>query len=328
MNGRRLLRYFTPTYRGNRKQCMKFIFGPVASRRLKRSLGVDLVPYKTCSFDCLYCELGTTTHLTLERKMYGVPQEIIDELKGYLKKLALQPDYITLGGSGEPTLHSHLGTIITEIKKLTSIPVAVLTNSSLLYRDDVKDDLLRADVILPSLDTVSPSLFKYLNRPHPFLDIKKIIQGLIDFRKLFTGQLWLEVLFCRGINDAEEEVMRLYEIIREINPDKIPLNTLDRPPAEDNVFPVSREELERIKRFFGEKAEIITGSPSEDAQVSIADGKRRIYDLVKRRPCTFDEISLTLGIPKISLMDLIEVLENEGKISQRLHNNQVYYQGR
>ena len=307
---------------------MRYIFGPVASRRLGRSLGVDLVPYKTCSFDCLYCELGSTTNLTLDRKTYSAPQEIIDELKGYLKKLALQPDYITLGGSGEPTLHSQIGTIIAEIKKLTSIPVAVLTNSSLLYRDDVKEDLLRTDVILPSLDTVSPSLFTYLNRPHPSLDLKKIIQGLIDFRKLFTGQIWLEILFCRGVNDSEEEVMRLHEVIREINPDKIELNTLDRPPAEDSVFSVGREELERIKRFFGEKAEIITGSLPEDARGSIADREKRVCNLVKRRPCTFDEISLTLGIPKMALIDLIESLKNEGKVSQRLHNNQVYYQGR
>lgn len=307
---------------------MRYIFGPVASRRLRMSLGIDLVPYKTCSFDCLYCELGTTTHLTLERKMYSAPQEIIDELKGYLKKLALPPDYITLGGSGEPTLHDHLGTIIEEIKKLTSIPVAVLTNSSLLYRDDVKEDLLRTDVILPSLDAVSPSLFTYLNRPHSSLDLKKIIQGLIDFRKMFTGQIWLEILFCRGVNDSEEEVMRLHEVIREINPDKVQLNTLDRPPAEDSVFHVGREELERIKRFFGEKAEIITGSFPDDAQGSIADRKKRVYNLVKRRPSTFDEISLTLGIPKMALLDLIEVLKNEGKVSQRLHNNQVYYQGR
>ena len=307
---------------------MRYIFGPVASRRLGRSLGIDLVPYKTCSFDCLYCELGATTHLTLDRKVYSAPQEIIDELKGYIKKIVLQPDYITLGGSGEPTLHSHLGMIIAEIKKLTTIPVAVLTNSSLLYRDDVKEDLLMADVILPSLDTVSLSLFAYLNRPHPSLDIKQIVQGLIDFRKLFTGQIWLEILFCRGINDSEEEIMRLSEVIRKINPDKIQLNTLDRPPAVDSVFPASRETLERIKRFFGEKAEIITGSLLEDAQASIADGKKRVYNLVKRRPCTFDEISSALGIPTTALTDLIESLKNEGKVNQRLHNNQVYYQAR
>jgi len=265
--------------------------------------------------------LGTTTNLTFERKTYSAPQKIIDELKGYLKNPALQPDYITLGGSGEPTLHDHLGTIIAEIKKLTSIPVAVLTNSSLLYRDDVKEDLLRSDVILPSLDTVSPSLFTFLNRPHPSIDLKKIIQGLIDFRKRFTGRIWIEILFCRGINDSEEEVTRLQEVIREINPDKIQLNTIDRPPAEDSVFPVSREELERIKKFFGGKAEIITGSLPENARGSIADREKRVYNLVKRRPCTFDEVSLALGIPKMALMDLIESLKNEGKVSQRLHNN-------
>jgi wyosine [tRNA(Phe)-imidazoG37] synthetase (radical SAM superfamily) len=307
---------------------MKFIFGPVASRRLGRSLGIDLVPYKTCSFDCLYCELGTTTHLTIARKRYTPHHEIIDELKGYLEKLVLQPDYITVGGSGEPTLHDHLGTIIAEIKKLTAIPVAVLTNSSLLYRDDVKEELLRADVILPSLDAVSPSCFTGLNRPHPSLDVKKIIQGLIDLRKRFIGQIWLEILFCRGVNDSEEELMSLRDVIRKINPDKIQLNTLDRPPAEDSVFPVSCEELERIKRFFGEKAEIISGSLPEDGQGGIADRKKQIYHLVKRRPCTFDEISLTLGIPNKELKDLIEVLKDEDKVSQRLHNDQVYYQGR
>lgn len=307
---------------------MKYIFGPVASRRLGRSLGIDLVPYKTCSFDCLYCELGVTTCLTLERSQYTPPREIIAELKDYLEQLVIQPDYITVGGSGEPTLHSDLGAIIAEIKRLTSIPVAVLTNSSLLYRDDVKEELLLADVVLPSLDAVSPSVVASLNRPHPSLDVKQIIQGLIDFRKRFTGGIWLEILLCRGVNDSEEELINLREAIQKISPDKIQLNTLDRPPAEDSVLPLSREELERIKKFFGEKAEIISGALPEDGQGGIADRKKQVYHLVKRRPCTFDEISLTLGISKKELPDLIESLKKEGRVSERLHNNRVYYQGR
>ena len=305
---------------------MKFIFGPVASRRLGRSLGVDLVPYKTCSFDCLYCELGTTTNLTLDRNVYSASQEIIDELSGCLKKLTPPPDCITLAGSGEPTLHSQIDTIITEIKKLTPIPVAVLTNSSLLYQDNVKEALLLADVVLPSLDTVDPSCFTHLNRPHPSLDLKKIIQGLIDFRKSFTGQIWLEILFCRDINDTSEKINKLKGAIKLINPDKIQLNTLDRPPAEDSVFPLSIERLNQIRHFFGEKTEIITGALLKNAKGVIADGKRRVYNLVKRRPCTFEEISLTLGISKIALTDLIEDLRKEGKIRQRHHNNQLYYQ--
>ena len=307
---------------------MKCIFGPVASRRLGRSLGVDLIPYKTCSFDCLYCELGVTTNRTLERKDYVSPQKILAELKNFLKDLSPAPDFITLGGSGEPTLHSHIGAIIEEIKKITPTPIAVLTNSSLLCRDDVREALAKADVILPSLDAATPVVFEYLNRPHPSLNLKKIIQGLIDFRKKFKGEIWLEILFCLRVNDAPEELIRLKHAVEEINPDKIQLNTLDRPPAENTVFPLNREQLERIKNFFGPRAEIITNVLPENARSVIADVKKRVYDLLKRRPCPFDEISLTLGISKIELMDLIEMLKKEGKVSQRFHNNQVYYQGR
>jgi wyosine [tRNA(Phe)-imidazoG37] synthetase (radical SAM superfamily) len=217
--------------------------------------------------------------------------------------------------------------IIAEIKKLTSIPIAVLTNSSLLYLDGVKEELLQADVVLPSLDAVSASAFTWLNRPHPSLEVNKIIQGLIDFRKRFAGQIWLEILFCRGVNDSEDDLVNLREVIQKINPDKIQLNTLDRPPAEDSVFPLSREELERIRRFLGEKAEIISGALPEDGQGGIADRKKQVYHLVKRRPCTFDEISLTLGIPKKELTDLLEALKSENQVGERVHNGQIYYQG-
>lgn len=306
---------------------MKYIFGPVASRRLGRSLGVDLIPYKTCSFDCLYCELGQTTSKTLDRKEYISPQEILDEVRGYLKELPHPPDYITLGGSGEPTLNSKIGQIISEIKNLTSIPIAVLTNSSLFFQDEVKEALLGVDVILPSLDTVSASLFKYLNRPHPSLDLKQIIQGLIEFRKAFRGEIWLEILFCLGVNDSKEEINKLKETVKGINPDKIQLNTIDRPPAEEFVFPLRHEQLERIKKAFGEGAEIITGSISDNTKYFVSDGKKRVVALLKRRPCTLAEISLTLGIQGNELMDLIEELRKEGKVSHRIHNNQVYYQG-
>lgn len=235
---------------------MKYIFGPVASRRLKRSLGIDLIPYKTCSFDCVYCELGRTTNKTIERKEYIPPEKIIINLKEYLKRATIPPDYITLGGSGEPTLHSRIGVIISEIKKITPIPVAVLTNSSLLYQDAVKKDMRGADVILPSLDTVTKSLFEYLNRPHPSLQIKEIIKDLKDFRKAFTGKIWLEIMFCLGVNDSKEEINALNEAIQGINPDKIQLNSVDRPPAEDFVFSAPIEKLTEIQKEFGEKAEI------------------------------------------------------------------------
>jgi wyosine [tRNA(Phe)-imidazoG37] synthetase (radical SAM superfamily) len=165
----------------------KYIFGPVPSRRLGRSLGVDLVPYKTCTFDCIYCDLGRTTHKTVSRQSYVPPEEIQGELELYLSVLDKKPDYITLSGSGEPTLNTNVGEIIRKIKKITSTPAAVLTNGSLLSMDGVREDLSEADVVLPSLDAITPALFEYINRPHPSLGIEDIISGLIQFRKQYQG---------------------------------------------------------------------------------------------------------------------------------------------
>jgi len=181
----------------------KYIFGPVPSRRLGRSLGVDLVPYKTCTFDCIYCDLGRTTRKTTSRQSYVPPEEIQGELEFSLSVLEKKPDYITLSGSGEPTLNTNIGEIIQRIKEITSIPIAILTNSSLFSLDEVRSDLSEADLVLPSLDAITPALFEYINRPALSLKIEEIISGLIQFRKQYRGQIWLEVLFCRGVNDGK-----------------------------------------------------------------------------------------------------------------------------
>jgi len=305
---------------------MKYVFGPVASRRLKRSLGIDLIPYKTCSFDCVYCELGRTTNKTIERTEYISPEKVISDLKEYLAQTTVMPDYITLGGSGEPTLHSRIGVIISEIKKIIPIPVAVLTNSSLIYQDAVKEDMLGADVILPSLDTVTKSLFEYLNRPHPSLRINEIIKGLKDFRKAFTGKIWLEILLCLGVNDSKKEINALKEAIQDINPDKIQLNSVDRPPAEDFVFPAPIEKLTEIQKEFGEKAEIIVGQIFDSPTGALLDGKKRILNLLKRRPCTLIDISKALGIHQNELVKLLDILRKEEKVHHRIYNNQCYYE--
>ena len=304
---------------------MKYIFGPVASRRLGRSLGVDLIPYKTCSFDCIYCECGTTTTSTLDRKEYVPRHEILSGVKEYLKQESVPPDHITLGGSGEPTLHAGIGELIAEIKCMSTIPIAVLTNGSLLFMKEVREALLQADVVLPSLDAVSPYVFQCINRPHPTLAIETIIQGLKDFRKAFKGKLWLEILFCQGVNDTEEEIARLVKTVREINPDKIQLNSLDRPPAEELVCPVRREKLEQIRSLFGDKAEIVTGLMEGVTEGSLPEGKERIIELLKRRPCPLDEISRALGIRKKQVAELIDILTREGEVHYRIHNNQRYY---
>ena len=305
---------------------MKNIVGPVPSRRLGMSLGVDLVPYKTCSFDCIYCELSRTTNKTTTRKEYISKDLILKQLEDYLLLLDSPPDYITISGSGEPTLNSKLGEIIKGVKSITQIPVAVLTNSSLLFMDEVKKDLLEADVVLPSLDAVSSNVFKYINRPDPLLAIDKIISGLINFRKEFSGQLWLEILFCRVINDDYAEVEKMNEVIKKMKPDKIQLNTVVRPAAEDFAIPLNGIRLHTMKKKLGIKTELIATTIPEQGGTHFVDNEENIINLTSRRPCTMEDISIALELHPNETFKYLGKLEKERRISHTLHNRRAYYQ--
>ena len=216
---------------------MSILFGPVPSRRLGRSLGVDMVPYKTCSFNCVYCELGQTTCQTLQRESFLDLDLAIRELRERLAQLQGEVDYITLAGSGEPTLNSGLGDLVSRIKGLTQIPVAVLTNSSLLPDPEVRKELQEVDLIVPSLDAVSQRVFEQINLPVKGIRAGEILESLIALRKEFHGQIWLEILFCRGINDHTAEVEQLHQAVKAIGPDQIQLNTVVRPPAVEGILP-------------------------------------------------------------------------------------------
>lgn len=305
---------------------LKYIFSPVPSRRLGRSLGVDLVPYKTCTFDCIYCDLGRTINKTILREPYIKSQEIIIELESVLSIKSIKPDYITLSGSGEPTLNRNIGEIIHAIKSYTSIPLAVLTNGSLLFIEEVRNDLLEADVVLPSLDAISNATFQCLNRPHQSLKIEEIISGLIQFRKQYKGQLWLEVVFCRGINDDKREIERLKGIIERIEPDRVQLNTPVRPPAEEFAYPLTSTQLERIRKNLGEKAEIISefAQPMGEELNSVKDTD--ILNLIKRRPCTIEDISRALGLRIDEVVKRLDHLRKRGEIRYRIYEHRCYYE--
>ena len=304
----------------------KHIFGPVPSRRLGSSLGVDLVPYKTCSFDCIYCDLGRTTHKTADRESFVNATEIKVELEKVLPSLKRPPDYITLSGSGEPTLNREIGEIIRSIKEMTSVPLAVLTNGSLLFIGEVRDHLLDADVVLPSLDAVTPITFRTMNRPHGSLQIDKIISGLVDFRKEYRGQIWLEIVFCKAINDWKEEVAKLREVVEEVEPDRIQLNTPVRPPAEDFASPLSWEDLEVVKNRFGEKAEIIseTTIPMGESSDSAKDGE--ILNLLRRRPCTAEDVSKALNLRIDDVVKYLDCLRRTGTVRYRVFQHRCYFE--
>lgn len=291
----------------------KYLFGPVASRRLGLSLGVDIIPFKTCTYNCVYCECGATTQLTVERRSWVKPEEVMAEIEHFLKR-EIPADFITFSGSGEPTLNKDLGWLILEIKKRTNIPIAVLTNGSLLWDESVREALYSADLVIPSLDAVSEAVFKKINRPSPVLNINTIIEGIITFRKEFKSNLWLEILFCKGINDSRDEIDLLADAVQRINPDKVQIGTVVRPPAVPDVQPVDMKFLQEVVTKFGERAEII-GSPyqppkSEEKIISDAD----IINLLRRRPTTTEELSRAFEVSPELLAKQLRQLQQQGKI--------------
>lgn len=304
----------------------RHLYGPVPSRRLGRSLGIDLIPHKICTYDCIYCQIGKTTEKTLVRKEYVPVREILEEVGHFLKEGASSTDHLSLGGSGEPTLHSKIRSIIEGLKKITLIPVAVITNGFLLWKSEVRKDLLRADIVLPSLDAVSQDVFMKVNRPRSGSSIKKVIGGLVEFRKSYGGQIWLEILFCRGINDGKEELMRMKKVVDRIQPDRIHLNTVVRPPSEKWAGPLKKKEMEEIQALFGNKASIITEFEHPPSSVSEKDIKEEILNILKRRPLSRHDLSKGMGIPEDEMDQHIKPLIQDRKVQTKIFGDSCYYE--
>jgi len=293
---------------------------------LGRSLGIDLVPHKICTYDCIYCQIGKTTQKTINRKEYVPVQEILGEVRRFLEEDHPPVDYLSLGGSGEPTLHSEIGRIIKGIKEMTSIPLTVITNGALLYEQAVREDLLMADVVLPSLDAVSPDGFEKINRPYPSLSIERIIDGLVEFRKIFKGKIWLEILFCKGVNDSPEELDKMKKAIERIQPDLVHLNTVVRPPSEEWAMALSQKEMEGIRTFLGERASIISEFDRHPSFLTERDIKDEILKILKRRPLSLADLSRGMGIPPKELEKYIKSLILERKIETRNFGRSIYYE--
>jgi wyosine [tRNA(Phe)-imidazoG37] synthetase (radical SAM superfamily) len=305
----------------------KYLFGPVPSRRLGMSLGVDLVPKKVCSLDCVYCEVGKTTKLTLEQKNYVKTEKIKEELTHYFANNP-DPDYITFSGYGEPTLNVGTGHILEFIKQTKpGIPVAVLTNGTLFFNPNVQEALMGADVVLPSLDAASQKVFEKINRPANGLTVDKCIQGLFDFKAAFKGKIWLEVFILPGYNDSDEELALLKKVILEIKPDSVQLNTLDRPGTLPGLRGATRQELKRIASFFDmENLIIISASPQrKNIQSYRQDVETAILETISRRPCTIDDMSKMLGMHVNEINKYLDVLDAEGKVESQTQERGIFY---
>lgn len=305
---------------------IKHIFGPVPSRRLGISLGVDIIPYKTCTLDCVYCECGKTTDETIERKRFIEPSVILDEIREAVSG-DKHIEYITFSGSGEPTLNIDLGRIIRGIKAMTDIPTAVLTNGTLLYDPEVRVDLALADLVLPSLDAVTPEVFAKINRPHCELDIGRIIEGLIAFRNQYPGEIWLEIFIAAGINDGDAELDKIYHAVRKIRPDKVQLNSLDRPPAYEDIREVCIETLEKIKEKWRDlPVEIVKRIRKRKEIASFSRNlENNIVNTINRRPLTIEDLEALTGKNKLELFKYIDVLEKEKKIKAQVVGDKIFF---
>lgn len=303
----------------------QYLFGPVPSRRLGLSLGVDIVPLKTCTQNCLYCQLGKDSPQLLERKAYVSIDAVVDEIKARIAK-GLRADHITISGSGEPTLHSQLGLLIDKIKATTSIPVAVITNGSLLHLPEVRNACCKADVILPSLDAGDEQMFQKINQPHPNLKFSDLVDGLSVFRKEYTGQIWLEVFFCQGINTDAQSIEHIASIIARIKPDKVQLNTSVRPTAHKSAIAVSPENLQKIADMLGNNAEVIADFPHSNREVSaVGDLRDSILQLLSRRPCSLQDICDGLGIGSQDAASAVNNLLASKSITTDVLNGTTYY---
>ncbi len=301
---------------------MKHVFGPVPSRRLGRSLGVDIVPFKWCSYNCIYCQLGHTTNKSIERRHWGAVKEVLAEVK---EKLASKPDYITLSGSGEPTLCADIGAIIDGIRSLTNIPIAVLTNGALLWQDEVRQAISGAHLVIPSLDAGNARMFNAVNRPHPAISFEKMLEGLIALRDEFAGEIWLEVFLLRGYTADLSEVAALADCAKCIRPDRIQLNTVIRPPADEFAMAVEKNRLEELARCFSPEAEVIADFQQIHNQLDFSATRDMVVALLKRRPCSLEDIASGLGIHRNEAVKHIEELLKENRVETVRSGRLLYY---
>ncbi|MBA7516948.1 GTP 3',8-cyclase [subsurface metagenome] len=308
----------------------KYLFGPVPSRRLGMSLGVDLVPHKVCSLNCIYCECGRTTNLTIERKEYVPFDEVIKELEHFMNNNPA-PDYITFSGSGEPTLNSRIGDVLQYIKsKHPDILVAVLTNGTLFSDKQVRSELLSADVVLPSLDTSSDLTFHKINRPIHSININDYIKGLEEFRKEYKGKIWLEVLIIPGYNDNEPDLKLLKKAFIKIMPDSIQLNSLDRPGVIPDIRAAGKNELQHVVDYWNlDNVEIIAAAPKrKDIKSYRKDIETAILETIFRRPCTLEDLAKILGLHKNEINKYLDTLEADNKIEAVRQERGVFYQSK
>jgi len=306
---------------------MKYVYGPVPSRRLGRSLGIDLIPSKTCNFQCIYCQLGKTTFFTNKRTNFFPKEYIIFEIREAIKQFENEIDYITFVGSGEPTLYKDIEELILITKKLSKKPVCVITNGALLYDPKVRNALMLADVVLPSLDAGDEKLFIKINRPHPSIKYDDVIQGFIEFRKNYKGKFWIEIMIMKGINDSRNELIKLKEKVDLLMPDRIDINVPIRPPAENWVKIPDKNITALLNEVFGEYTDIHYPEMGKFYLYS-SDFENEFLSIIERHPMRQDQIIETFSSQNFNekeILQRLKALEHQRMIEKIMYNNKIFW---
>ena len=304
----------------------RHVYGPVNSRRFGRSLGVDLVPFKVCSYDCNYCQLGHTTDLAAAPRGFAPPDEILADLDGALAGGAA-PDVITLAGSGEPTLYRDLGAVVDGIKARTKVPLLLLTNGSLLWDPAVRAAVRRVDLLEPSLDAPDEATWRRINRPPADHGFDRMVEGLRTAGRDHSGRFRVEVMLLRGLNDSPAQLAAFAALLATIPKEGVDLNSPIRPVPEADVFPCDPETLQRARELFGAGAEIIAKrqEPETTGRRGGAATRDAVLDSLGRRPQTVKDLAAGLGIAPNELVKVLEAAREDGEVAAERRGGEVYY---
>jgi wyosine [tRNA(Phe)-imidazoG37] synthetase (radical SAM superfamily) len=306
---------------------MKFLYGPVPSRRLGQSLGVDPIPSKTCNYQCIYCQLGPTNHFTNQRKNYYPKDEILNELKEALLNETTDFDYLTFVGSGEPTLFKDLGDLISFAQQHTSKPICVITNGSLLSNEDVQSALLNVDVVLPTFDAGDKKTFRLINRPHPDILFEKLIDGFIKFRNRYEGQFWAEIMLVKDVNDSPEKLRKIKEKMDLIHPDRIDVNVPIRPPAEEWTEIPEKSVISSLNEIFIDYNNINFPEIGHFKYYS-SDFEKELLSIIERHPMRENQILETFSSSNLSKDEIqkkLKIMEQENKIIPIIYQEKKFW---
>jgi wyosine [tRNA(Phe)-imidazoG37] synthetase (radical SAM superfamily) len=303
----------------------KYLFGPVPSRRLGRSLGVDIIPHKVCTLNCIYCEVGKTTDCHTDRKRFYNPEEILSEFKENYADIKEELDVVTITGAGEPTLSSDFGYILREIKKICEHPVAVLTNSTLLTDESVQEELLAADIVVPSIDAATQDAYKKICAPHRSITVNEVNEAVVEFSGKFSGRLLIEILLCDGINDNLGEIGKIADIIKRCRYEMVQLNTVHRPPAFSRAKTVSENFL--IDAAIYLKQQGINVEPVGNFIKGLSAGSvttGEVERLLTMRPCSIDDMAKVFGVSEEELLPKLKEIGDEN-LEKREHQGEMFF---